>query len=81
MSRLSPLRPPVGVVALLALSLASCSREPRSAAYFETHRDDAAAVVASCRQGTHRGQECVNAQAADPAAAREARMKLYRKQF
>ena len=38
------------------------------------HHDEAAKVVADCQAGAHRGQECVNAQAAVAAAKRDARM-------
>ena len=64
-----------------ALGLCACSAEPRSASYFEAHRDVAARVLADCQAGRHRGQECTNAEAAKVAADAEARMKLYRKSF
>lgn len=68
--------------AILALAgLAACSPEPRSVAYFQTHRDEAARVVADCATGAHRGQECVNAQAGVAATARDARMNRYKQNF
>ena len=67
-------------VAALAL-LAACAPEPRSAAFFEANAEEAARVVAACRTGTHRGEECVNAQAGLAAIARKARMDTYRDQF
>ncbi len=69
------------VSALALLTLAACSPEPRSTSYFEAHADEAAQVVADCKSGAHRGQECVNAQAAVASARRDARMDAYRKGF
>lgn len=63
------------------IGLAGCSPEPRSAAYFEAHPAEAAKVVADCRSGVHRGDECVNAGAAVAAAARAERMATYEKSF
>lgn len=68
--------------AILALAgLTSCSPAPRSVAYFQAHRAEAARVVTDCRTGAHRGQECVNAQAGVAAAAREARINRYKQNF
>lgn len=67
--------------ALALAGLAACSPEPRSAAYFETHGEEAVRVVARCINGTHRGEECANAQAGVAAAERKARMDAYRKGF
>lgn len=61
--------------------IAACSPEPRSAAYFEAHAEEAERVVAACRTGAHRGAECVNAQAGLAAIARKARMDAYREAF
>ena len=69
------------VLGLTLAGLAACSPEPRSATYFEAHQEEAAKVVADCQTGAHRGQECVNAQAAIAAAKRDARMDAYRKGF
>ncbi|MDB5457643.1 MAG: hypothetical protein JWP92_3228 [Caulobacter sp.] len=65
----------------LAASLVACSREPRSASYFDAHRQEAAKVVAACKAGAHRGDECLNAQFAMSNARREARMERYRRVF
>ncbi len=47
---------------LAALSfVAACSDNDRGQQYFEAHIDEAEKVVADCRTGTVRGQECVNA--------------------
>lgn len=64
-----------------ATVLPGCSREPRSAAYFEAHLEDAIRVVARCRNGDHRGLECANAEAAVAAADRKARMDRYQENF
>ncbi|WP_312162711.1 EexN family lipoprotein [Phenylobacterium sp.] len=70
------------LVAVLALAgLAACSPEPRSASYFEAHPDEAAKVADACKAGTHRGQECVNAEAGVAAAQRTERMNAFRKGF
>jgi hypothetical protein len=70
-----------GLLGLAALSLASCSREPRSASYFEGHLAEAKTIVSACQTSAARGQECLNAQAGIAAAARDARMTTYRKSF
>ena len=71
-----------GLLTALSLAgLAACSPPPRSVAYFEAHRDEAAKVLASCETGAHRGEECVNAKAGPAATAREDRMAAYRKGF
>ena len=66
---------------LVAIAVSGCSLEPRSVAYFEAHRDEAAKVVAQCAKGSHRGQECVNAQAGAKADARDERMQSYERNF
>jgi hypothetical protein len=63
------------------IGVAGCSPQPRSAAYFEAHGEEAVRVVARCLNGTHRGEECANAQAGMAAAERKARMDAYRKNF
>lgn len=69
-------------IALVTLAtLAACSSEPRSTAYFEAHREEAARIVGDCKAGAHRGRECVNAQAGVAAAARQLRMNAYQKNF
>lgn len=69
------------LVAVAIAGLAACSPEPRSASYFEAHKEEAAKVVADCQTGAHRGQECTNAQTAIAAAKRDERMDAYRKGF
>jgi hypothetical protein len=69
------------IIGLTVAALAACSPQPRSASYFEAHQEEATKVVADCAAGSHRGQECVNAQAAVAAAKRDARIEAYRKGF
>lgn len=69
------------LLAFTLAGLAACSPEPRSASYFEAHPEEAAKVVSDCKTGTHRGQECSNAQTAVAAAKRDERMDAYRKGF
>lgn len=69
----------VGLLLLVALS--TCSPEPRSAAYFEAHLEEAIRVVARCRNGDHRARECDHAAAALAAADRKARMDRYQQSF
>lgn len=67
---------------LLALALlAACSPQPRSVSYFQAHQAEAEQVVAGCKAGAHRGQECVNAQAGVAASRGDERMDAYRKGF
>ena len=66
---------------LAVAALAACSPEPRSASYFEANPEEAAKVADACKAGTHRGQECANAQAGVAAAKRTERMNAYRKGF
>lgn len=58
--------------------LASCgASEPRSPYYFEEHLDEARRVVEECRDGSVRGDECDNAD----AAVRKAKVKDWKKHF
>ena len=69
------------VVLFAMAGLAACSPQPRSAEYFIAHPDEAALVVADCKSGSHRGEECVNATAGVATAESGERMKLYKKSF
>ena len=56
-----------------ATTLAACGRaEPRSGDYFHAHLDEARLVVARCRDGSARGEECANADYAVQLAKAEA---------
>ncbi len=70
---------PALVLIALAFGLSGCSRGPRSAAYFQAHRDEARAVLAACKAGSTRGPECVNALAGPDADARDARVAAFGK--
>ena len=61
--------------------LAACSPQPRSSDYFVAHQEEAKSVVADCKAGSHKGEECVNATAGVAAAESAERMKLYKKSF
>jgi len=69
------------VAAIGLAALAACSPQPRSVSYFKAHPEETAKVVVGCASGAHRGEECVNAQAAAAAIQRDARMDAYRKGF
>ena len=70
------------ILAVGGLALAAgCSREPRSAAYFAAHADEADRVLAQCRTGQGRGQECVNALSGPAARENAARLERYRRGF
>lgn len=58
------------------LSAVSSPTAARGSQYFEAHLDEAQQVVAGCRGGTMRGDECANAEKAIVAA--EARGKRRR---
>ena len=69
------------VLPLVLALLAACSPPPRSVSYFQAHQAEAEQVVADCRAGVARGQECVNAHAGVAASRRDERMDAYRKGF
>lgn len=71
----------VPIILPLLVGLAACQPEPRSASYFEAHPQERVEVVADCRIGTHRGEECKNAQFAAEKAARTKTMNDYRSGF
>lgn len=49
--------------------LAGCEREPRSQSFFEANQAERTQVIADCRTGAHRGEECELAQLADQTLA------------
>lgn len=68
-------------VVLLGLSLSACGQgEPRSTQYFEAHIDEARQVVADCRDGSMRGDECANADIAVQTVDGRERFKRFRGQ-
>jgi hypothetical protein len=67
-----------GTLATTAL-LAACGKaEPRSTAYFEAHLDEARELVAGCREGSVRGDECANADLAVQQADAKERFRKFR---
>ena len=49
------------VVATVPAPLAITTEPPRSVQFFAAHLDDAHRIVAGCRDGSARGDECANA--------------------
>lgn len=68
-------------LAPLAVALAGCQAEPRSASYFEAHPEEALNVVEGCRTGSHRGAECEAAQTGLAAVQANRRLELFKKSF
>ncbi len=69
------------ILAVLAgtLSLTACAQAaPRSTEYFAEHLDEARRVVAGCRDGTVRGDECANAGLAVEEADAKERFRRFR---
>ncbi|MGQ2934732.1 EexN family lipoprotein [Sphingopyxis sp. H050] len=65
-------------ILLLGLSLSACGQsEPRSTQYFETNLDEARKVVAGCRDGSMRGDECTNADVAVQTVEGRERFKRF----
>jgi hypothetical protein len=64
------------IISLVLLS--ACSGEPRSTSYFAEHPQETAKVIAGCRDGSHRGQECQNAELAAANAERDRMIAKYR---
>lgn len=63
---------PAGILIAAATALAGCEREPRSQSFFETHDAERVQVLADCKSGSHKGQECQLAQlAADTVAVKQ----------
>ena len=68
--------------AILALLLiAACSLRPRSVSHFKAHAEETGKVLADCVAGTHRGEECANAQSGADQIRSDQRLSLYKKSF
>lgn len=66
-------------ILLLGLTLSACGQsEPRSAQYFEAHVDEAREIVAACRNGSERGDECANADIAVQTVEGRERFERFR---
>jgi hypothetical protein len=72
---LSPLR---SEVAFAAPSSTATQNEARGVQYFETNIDEAFRVAAACREGTVRGDECVNAETAIVTVESKERFRRFR---
>lgn len=69
------------ILAVLAgsFSLTACApAAPRSRDYFAEHLDEARRIVAGCREGTVRGEECANAGMAVEEADAKERFRRFR---
>ena len=65
------------VVASPAASTASMPAEPRGKPYFAAHPEEARRIVAGCRDGAVRGDECANAEQAMVEADGRDRFKKF----
>ncbi len=64
---------------MLVSSLAACGKaEPRSTQYFAAHLVEARQVVAGCKNGSVRGDECANADMAVQEADAKERFRKFR---
>jgi hypothetical protein len=54
------------------------AKEPRGVQYFEANIDTAHQIVASCREGTVRGDECANAETAITTVESKKRFRRFR---
>ncbi len=54
-----------------AAALAACQAEPRSQAFFEANDAERSEVLADCKTGAHRGEECQLAELAAQTVAKE----------
>jgi hypothetical protein len=69
----------IGTAFALTGLLAGCGKpEPRATTYFAAHLDEARKVVADCKSGSARGEECANADGAVQAADARERFKRFR---
>jgi hypothetical protein len=74
---LRPVILPVSQPAAVGPFLAAPMAEARGTQYFVAHLDEAQRIVAQCADGSVRGEECVNAQAAITEADGRARFKKF----
>lgn len=65
----------------LAMLVAGCQAEPRSASFFENNPEEAQRVATACKSGAHGGRECENAQTGLAAVQAAERMDLFKKNF
>lgn len=72
--------PPPHVSLLNIPPQATAPAPPRGTKYFEVHIDEARMVVAACRQGTMRGDECANAETAVVTVESRERFRRFRRE-
>lgn len=71
--------PPPQTVAVAGPSpTEAATNEARGTQYFEAHIDEARQVVAACREGTMRGDECANAETAVVTVESRERFRRFR---
>ncbi|QTH22444.1 hypothetical protein HRJ34_02640 [Rhizorhabdus wittichii] len=76
---LRPVIRPASAPAVVAspASAVSVSIEPRGKSYFAAHLEEARGIVAGCRDGSVRGDECANAEQAVVEAEGRDRFKKF----
>lgn len=74
---LRPVIVPVGQTAAVSPIPITPSAEARGTQYFAAHLDEARQIVTGCADGSVRGEECGNAQAAVTEAEGRARFKKF----
>ncbi|EZP82463.1 hypothetical protein BV97_01960 [Novosphingobium resinovorum] len=66
--------------AILVVVAGCTNQEPRSKQYFDVHLDEAREIVAGCKDGSTRGEECDDADlAVQEADAKERLKRFFRK--
>lgn len=66
-------------VAVVQPAPAAASEAARGTQYFIAHIDEARQIVAACREGTARGDECANAETAVITVESKERFRRFRK--
>ncbi len=67
----------LAAIAVLLTAVGCAQQEPRSKQYFDAHLKEARQVVAGCRDGSTRGEECNNADVAVQEADAKERLKRF----
>ncbi len=70
---------PLSIIVLACFALAACAKaEPRGTQYFTAHLHEARQIVAQCREGSVRGDECANADMAVQNADAKEKFQRFR---
>ena len=69
------------ILAIGLFALCGCSPEPRSSSYFAANDAERAEVLADCQAGSHRGDECKNAETAKAQAQHRQSMEEFKRGF